>query len=225
MDHALMLHEEVMLLALREDKGTIERGAWYQHAAAGAVLAELSLAERVRIVADGKKRTIEVLSAEPLGDELTDEWLARIAEDKKVRTAGHWVSKIAGTKDLKGRIARTLAERGILRVDEDKILLLFTREVYPEMDPGPEEALRGRLREAVIDRADEVDPRTSVLLSLAMGTGLINLVFDRSERREHKQRIEDIVNGEACGRAARDLVAATQMVIMMSCIAVAATAS
>ena len=36
-----------MLLALRDEKGTIESGAWYQMAVGGAVLAE-----RVKIVKD-----------------------------------------------------------------------------------------------------------------------------------------------------------------------------
>jgi len=36
----LFLHEEIMLLALKDDKGTIEFGANYTHAVAGAVIAQ-----------------------------------------------------------------------------------------------------------------------------------------------------------------------------------------
>jgi hypothetical protein len=215
---ALTFHEEVMLLALRDERGTIESGAWYQMAVGGAVLAELVLAERVQIVKDGKHSLIQLLSHEPVGDALIDEWLERIAADPKTRRVAHWVQKISATKDLKGRVARDLAERGILRVDEDKILFLFTRETYPEVNPQPEQALRDRLRASVLESSGEVDPRTALLLSLAKGTGLMQLVFDKAERKAHKQRIETVVNGEACGRAVRELVEATTVAIFVACV-------
>ena len=210
--HNLRLYDEIMLLALREGKGTIETGAWYQQAVGGAVLAELVMEERLKIAHDGKKSLVKVRSRHDVGDELLDEWLDRIAADK-VRNVEHWINKIAGTKDLKGRIARGLARRKILRVSEDKVLLFFSRKIYPEMDPEPERALRERLRNAVLSERGDVDARTSVLLSLAKGTGLIELVFDKKERKRHDRRIESIINGDACGAAVRDVVAATQVVM------------
>ena len=48
----LFLHEEVMLLALREDKGAYIFGARYTLAAGGAILAELLLAGRVEFVTE-----------------------------------------------------------------------------------------------------------------------------------------------------------------------------
>ena len=210
--HKLRLYDEVMLLALRDEKGTIETGAWYQQAAGGAVLAELVMEERLKIAPDGKKSVVKVRSRHDVGDELLDEWLDRIAADK-VRRVEHWINKIAGTKDLKGRIARGLARRKILRADEDKVLLLFSRKIYPEMDPEPERELRERLRGAVLSERGEVDARTSVLLALAKGTGLIELVFDKKERKRHERRIEAVIDGDACGAAVRDLVAATKVVM------------
>ena len=211
-NHKLRLYDEIMLLALRDEKGTIETGAWYQQAVGGAVLAELVMEERLKIAPDGKKSLVKVRSRHDVGDELLDEWLDRIAADK-VRRVDHWVSKIAGTKDLKGRIARGLARRKILRVSEDKVLLIFSRKIYPEMDPEPERALRERLRSAVLSERGDVDARTSVLLALAKGTGLIELVFDKKERKRHERRIEAVIDGDACGTAVRDLVAATKVVM------------
>ena len=210
--HKLRLYDEIMLLALRDEKGTIETGAWYQQAVGGAVLAELVMEERLKIAHDGKKSLVKVRSRHDVGDELLDEWLDRIAADK-VRNVEHWINKIAGTKDLKGRIARGLARRKILRVSEDKVLLFFSRKIYPEMDPEPERALRERLRSAVLSERGDVDARTSVLLALAKGTGLIELVFDKKERKRHERRIEAVIDGDACGAAVRDLVAATKVVM------------
>jgi len=210
--HKLRLYDEIMLLALRDEKGTIETGAWYQQAVGGAVLAELVMEERLKIATDGKKSLVKVRSRHDVGDELLDEWLDLIADDK-VRRVEHWINKIAGTKDLKGRIARGLARRKILRVSEDKVLLIFSRKIYPEMDPEPERALRERLRSAVLSERGDVDARTSVLLALAKGTGLIELVFDKKERKRHERRIEAVIDGDACGAAVRDLVAATKVVM------------
>ena len=45
----LFLYEEIMLLALRDEKGTIASGAMYQHAIGGAVLAELLMTGRLTV--------------------------------------------------------------------------------------------------------------------------------------------------------------------------------
>ena len=44
-NHSLFLHEEILLLALRDEEGTIA-GAMYQYAIGGALLAELLLQTR-----------------------------------------------------------------------------------------------------------------------------------------------------------------------------------
>ncbi len=94
----LFLHEELMLLALKDEKGTIASGAMYQYAIGGAVLAELLLDHRIRIVEPKKnKKLVELVSATPLGNALIDECLAKIKDSKKRRSAPNWVSKFANT--------------------------------------------------------------------------------------------------------------------------------
>ena len=70
----LYLHEEIMLLALRDEKGTVEFGTNYVHAICGAILAELLMAGRIS-VAEGKKKLVNPVSDEPLGDPVLDECL------------------------------------------------------------------------------------------------------------------------------------------------------
>ena len=55
MNRELHLHEEVLLLALRDREGTIASGTHYQYAIAGALLAELLLEERCVVDAEGRK--------------------------------------------------------------------------------------------------------------------------------------------------------------------------
>ena len=46
---ALYLHEEIMLLPLRDGDGAVEFGSRYNYARGGAILAELFLAGRISV--------------------------------------------------------------------------------------------------------------------------------------------------------------------------------
>ena len=68
----LRLHEEILLLALRDEAGTIHSGTSLRYAVAGAVLAELLLEDRVRLEErEGKQRVSE-----------REDRLEQIAEDR-----------------------------------------------------------------------------------------------------------------------------------------------
>ena len=56
----LFLHQEILLLALRDERGTIESGTMYQYAVGGAILSELLLANRIAVeLNDGGRAEIE----------------------------------------------------------------------------------------------------------------------------------------------------------------------
>ena len=215
---SLRLYEEVMLLALRGKEGTVHSGTMYNFAIGGAVLAELLMEKRIDVEAVKKKRFVRVLSPAPLGDPFIDECLSRIAGAKKRGQLQDWVSKFAQTKNLKHRVAERLAERRILRIDEEKVLGIFTRKIYPEADPNPEWEVVERLRQAVFGEGGEIDPRTVVLLSLASSADLLRLVFDKKQLKGRKARIEQVVNGELTGKATKEAIVAMQAAVMVACI-------
>jgi len=111
-----------------------------------------------------------------------------------------------------------LCERGILRASEDTILLLFTRKIYPEINPEPERRLIERLRHAIFTDSRDVDPRTVVLVSLANSTGLLKVVFDKKELKGRKARIKEMSDGEITGKAAKEAIEAMQAAVMGCCI-------
>ncbi len=117
----LRLHQEVLLLALRDDKGTFS-GGMYQYSIAGAMVSELLLQERIS-ANDDKQQTVAVTNDQPTGDPLLDELLEQVASSKKHQGLQHWVSKAAGLSKLSQRIADQLCDLGVLRHDEKKILL------------------------------------------------------------------------------------------------------
>jgi Golgi phosphoprotein 3 len=223
----LHLYEEVLLLALKDEEGTVAPGAMYQYAVGGAILAELLLAGHIRPVEQRRKKLVEIGDNTPAGDDLLDECLVRIGIAKRRASLQAWVERFAGMRGLLHRVAWGLCRRGILRMDEKKVLLLFTRKVYPEIDRRPEQQLIGRLHEAVFTDAAVVDPRTIVLLSLAKSTGILSVIFDKKLLKGRKKRIEQVVNGEVTGKAAKEAIEAVQAAVMVACMVpiIAASAS
>ena len=215
----LHLYEEIMLLALRDEEGTVASGAMYNYAVAGAILAELLLEGRIAIEEPRRnKKLVTPANNAPVGDELIDECLGRIVAAKRRKRPEGWVSSFANIRQLKHRVALQLCQRGILTADEDKVLLIFTRRVYPEVNPEPERRIIERLAEAIFTDADEITARTVVLVSLASGTGILPVVFDKRKLKGRKKRIERIVSGEITGKAAQDAIAAMQAAVMIACI-------
>ncbi len=202
-----------MLLALRDQKGTIESKAdMYQYALGGALLSELLLAGCVRLGEDKKKR-IELVQPKTFSDPVLDECLNLIAAAKRRRTAADWVSRFASLKKLKERVAQGLCRRGILKESEDKVLLIFTRKIYPAIDPRPEKRLIEQLRKAIFTETARLDPQTAVLLSLAHGTGMLPIHFDKKKLKSRKRHIEQITKSEAVGAATREAVEAAQAAV------------
>ena len=224
----LCLHEELILLALEDRKGTVSSGSLHNFAVGGAVLAELLLERRIVVEESGKKKFARVVDRSPIGEPLIDDCLAKVAAAKRRVQLQTWVAKFADTKNLKHRIAKRLADRGILRIDEDKVLGIFSRKIYPEVDPGPERDLIARLRAAIFSDSGAVDPRTVILLSLANSADLLKAVFPKKELKGRKARIEKVINGEMTGKAAKEAIQAMQAAVMVACIMpaiIAATAA
>jgi len=206
----LHLYEKAMLLILKDKEGTVGI-SFFNYILAGALLAELLLEER--LVAEGKDHTLTASDPTTLQDDLLDECLNLIHTAPKQHSAQHWIAHIGCIKDLKDRIARRLCQRSILREDEGKVLMFFTRKIYPEVDPGPEQALIAELKKAVFTDTHEISPHTVALVSLGNSTGLLNSTFDRKDLKKRKQRIEAIASGEVAGAAAGAASAAAQRAI------------
>jgi hypothetical protein len=211
----LFLHEEFMLLALHEDAGTVVTSESIEYPLAAALLAELVLQKRLELTGKDKK-DLRVRNVTSLGDPVLDEALQKIRKRKKPESLGSWVERLAGLKNLKNRTAQQLCKRGILRADEDKVLLLFTRKIYPEIDPGPERRLVERLRATIFGKSKEVDPRDAVIIALAHQTHLLKNKFDQQDLKSVKDRIEAIAEGSLTARAAQEVVDSLNTVMIVA---------
>jgi len=214
----LFLYEEIMLLALKDEEGTIASGTMYNYAVGGAIIAELLLNQSIAVDQSKKKKLVSVINPELLNDSLIDEWLMKMSSAKRRKTLQDWVSRVANTKDLKHRIALQLCQRGILKMDEKTILLLFTQRIYPEINPEPEREIINRLHNTIFTDTDDIDARTVVLLSLAKSANILPVIFGKKEIKQRKKRIEQIVNGDIAGKATKEAIDAMQAAVMVACI-------
>jgi hypothetical protein len=202
----LWLHEEILLLALRDKEGTFASGGWHRHALGGAILAELLLAQRIRQNPADRKKRVEALSPKPLGEPFLDEGLERIRAARRPASLATWVERFAGWKELPHRIAKRLCERGILRADQRKILLLFRQRIYPEVKPEPERRLIDRLNRALFASGTDVEARTVALVSLAYPAGLLRSAFDKRALKRQRALLEMFLEREPAGRALREAI-------------------
>lgn len=221
----LRLHEEVMLLALRDKEGTVHFGALAQHGLAAALVAELLLERRITVDASAKRQLVDVVDRTPLGDDLLDECLQRLSDAKRRGTVKTWVTRLAGLRRLRARAATGLVRRGILKSEEGRVLLLFTRTMYPERDPKPEREIVARLRRAIFGGNVEVDPRTTLLIALTNATGILPHVFDRKRLKDRKVRIQQITDGSLVGNAAKEVVEAVQAAVIAVGVAASVAAT
>ena len=212
----LNLYEEVMLLALRDEKGTIATG-FPEHLVAGAILAEFLLEGRISL--DGKrKKLVDIKNHRKTGNPVMDECLENMKTAKRRASIQTWINRLAGIKQLRHKVARQLCDRRILRASEDKILFIFKRRIYPEINPVPERQIIDRLREAIFGDQRELDPRTIVLISLANGSDLLRQTFGRKEIKSRKKRIELITSGNLAGQATAEVIAACQTAVIIAAV-------
>lgn len=223
-DHELRLHEEILLLTLKNEKGTPAWGQ-YTYALAGAVLTELVMEERVKLEPrrGRKKPLVDLVSATQIGDPVLDDAIRQVRMAKRRATAGTWVQRWAKNKLLHDT-ARRLAQRGILRTQQKRVLLLFSRRIYPEIDPGPEERLLERMRAAIFDDG-EVDSRTAAVIALAQVADVLKPAFGAKELKGRKKRLKELAEGDMVAEATRAAVQAATAAAAAAAAAATAAAT
>ena len=209
----LKLYEAIVLLALCEEKGTMN-GAYVEYAPAAALAAELLMLGRIK-VDDGNKEKVTLVNDSRTGDSLLDEALTKISDTK-------WQYQL---EDLKHKVAQALAADGIVASEKEKVLWLFERRVYPEVNPEPEEQLRQEMRNVVLSDENDIEPRIAITIALANSASLLPQVFSKQELKDRKHRIKQIENGELVSKAAKEAIQAIEAAVMIAAIMPAITAA
>ncbi len=211
---AMILAEELLLLGLRDEQGTVAGGASLalKYGLGGAILAELLLLNRLRLE---EKDRVALVDDSPTGDDVLDEALTAIAKRQKPRSLRDWVRDFGGGRlqKVQDRLTRRLVDRGILREEEGRFLWVFPTHHFPTVDPTPEQRLRDRIH-GVILYGSTPDERTLILLSLLKASKLVDEVFPPEQRKEAGQRIQALAKDVAAGPAVAKAIAATQAALI-----------
>lgn len=199
----MRLADELVLLAFN-DEGDAEISSYSLNLSlAGSVLLDLALAGKFDVDGAGK---IIVIDATPTGDQVLDEALGTVSNDKKTRTPREWVAKLNSDK-LPDRVLDDLVDAGVFSREKDKVLWVFPRTRYRTADgvQAPQEADARRRLDAALDGPDPVPPRTAALAALVQAAGLSGKVFDGRKGRDVKRRIKEMTEASvASGQWASD---------------------
>jgi golgi phosphoprotein 3 len=219
----LLLAEELLLIALDDEKGTTSSCVSLDPGLAGALLLDL-LAEAALVEAGD---TLDAgASADPSHPLLADALTAIRAEDEPKKPK-HWIDRLPkAVKPIKGRVADGLVARGVLDEQRHKTLGLFPSTRYPEADPAPERELRDRL-DAVLLHGTEPDAHTAQLVALVHALGLVDALVPKDQRKPARARAKAVAESSAVGQAVKraidDIAAAVVMVTTSGAIVAAST--
>jgi len=217
----LSLPEKLMLLALKDKKGTVifSASTALPYGLAGSVILELVFQNRITL----NNKKVEVLNEAPLEDPLLNRAFSLIKVSKRARDVKHWVYRLERKlKGLKKEITERLIAREILRKQEDQFLWIIPVRHYPMSNAAPEQEIRTRIHQVVLQH-DTPTEQDTALLSLIKACGLINEVFKKDERKIAKKRIKEIVDkeriGEAVSAVVNEITAAVTTVVLAASVA------
>ncbi|MFP4084594.1 MAG: GOLPH3/VPS74 family protein [Desulfonatronovibrio sp.] len=194
----LTFAEELLLLALDDKKGVIKPLPCHsmRFALTGALLMELAMAGRI----DTDLDSLQVINPEPTGNQLLDEFLERLKDSDSPRNTEYWLNELAwNTENLQDRTLQQLVHKGILKIEDRKILWVFARRCYPLIDDQEVKEVKTRLREVILSR-DIPDPRDAVLISLIQSCNLFKEIFTQEELERVMPWITNLAKLDLIGR-------------------------
>jgi golgi phosphoprotein 3 len=194
----LSIFEELFLLALDEEKGTLLSFAkkTLPYALSGGILAELTFMGKV---CSNEKHRLELVDASLTGDQILDEAIKEIGSSEKLRKLSYWVSEFSSKpKKLRERIGERLVEKKLLS-QEDRRFFWRTPTAEDTALALTKFDLKTPLRVSILSNDNGVDPHNMALLSLASASGLLSLIFTQDELTIARHRIHEKVIRGALG--------------------------
>lgn len=204
-----LIAEDLLLLLLDDETGTMTASTYEKSVLGGALLAELALQRAVEVEKGSgvfARTTVVVTATQPPSDPVLASALETVAA--KPRTPGDLVDRLG--KDLKTRLADRLVERGLLERRDGRVLGLFPTTSWPARDSAHEDAVRRQLQTALSTGIDP-DERTATLIALLHAVDVVPkvLAVDGMRRGELRKRAKEIAEGDWAAKAVKDAVAAT----------------
>ncbi len=225
MGSELTVAEELLLLCWDDDKGKRSPSAQFEQLLAGALLIDLTLEGLIEVVDDKVEPVTGVSPTGPMRAALLD----RIRDDAKPRKISRWMQRWARDKEVREAPVDRLVDRGVLRVEERRVLRLFRVTRHPVADPARAAQVRQRIS-AVLTDDGPAAPRDAALAGLVATAGrqavgrLVGRSAARAAHKRGKQLAKEGVVGEV-GEAVAQAQAAAMAAVTAAAAASAASSS
>jgi hypothetical protein len=219
----MLIAEDLLLLLTADDTGrSAARGTKMRMALGGALLAELALMQRVDLAGPDERvreGRLVVRDAGPTGDDVLDEALVALG-----RQEGRKPQRVVAAlgKQARAQLYERLAEAGLLRAEEGRLLGVFPTRRWPAEHTGHEEAVRAGLV-AALRHGETANTRTRALVSLLHALKAVpEAVAPESvglSTPELKKSAERIADGDWVGKAVRSAIDTDTAIIAASAAA------
>ena len=194
----LTFAEEILLLALDDEKGTLLPlpAEVLNYALAGAVLMELAFQNRV----DSDPTHLIVLDTRKTGEPFLDDVLEEIASKESITIRDALYLVVARAKEILERTLQSLVDKGILERQEHRLFWVLKTRRYPLIDDKKETEVRTRIRSVVLDE-EFPGPRDVVLINLMDACELSGTIFSFEELSKAQPRIQTVAKLDLLGQA------------------------
>jgi len=192
----LTLYEELFLVTIHEDKGTLmpSKADALRFGQAGAILAELALLKKIGLK---DNQRLELIDPAPTGDALLDKALQTLSAAQKEHKYGYWIDVLSQKPEkIHRRLANRLVEKGLVTQEDDRLLWVIPYASSPDPNASAKVGMKNRIRALVLASA-QAELREIALLSLVKACDFLDLVFVRDECKLASRRIHELVVGEA----------------------------
>jgi Golgi phosphoprotein 3 len=207
--------EEILLLLHDEASGDLVDlpHAVFTLVIGGAALMDLAIHNRI----DTDLDHLMVVDRTPLGDDILDDALGRIA--KVEATSGGQIDITEAlyeaatyAETYRPLALKRLIARGILKEENGRHLWVFRSRRYPLIDNTEQQEVRARLRHILL--SDEIpDPRDIVLICLVDACALMRFVLNDEELTATVARVQQLRKMDLIGQAVTKSASETEAII------------
>ena len=208
----MLIAEEFLLLCVDDHTGKkIIPSDRIEPALGAALLVELALMERIGVTPQSagwrERGRIAITDMSPTDDAELDAALAKLqhAEGRKAKELISTASGKRITKGLERRLLERLASRGVLRLEQGRVLGIFQHPTWPTDETGPEEDVRERLHTALIAGLTPTE-RSVALIGLLQATGLLTKVVPTEDKKSLRRRAKELSEGDWAAKAVKDAI-------------------
>jgi len=209
---SVTLVEEILLLLLDEEKGTLPPvpQLTLHFVLAGGILMELAINNRI----DCDINTLNIVDQEPLNDPILDQYLKKICEEPEHQDVKFWINSVAddGATIVELGFNR-LVERGILGETEKRFLWVMKSRSYPMIDGTVEREVKLRIMNILY--SDEIPSQRDVVIFCLMDAcDMFRTLLGPVELNRMRGRISDISKLDLIGQATTKLIREIQVALV-----------